>query len=69
MYSPLSSSLSFNETIRMAEVSGGSNKQVAGQVPAHASNGNGNGQEQEQEHGNKALALMVQPSIDYGEFD
>lgn len=58
--SPLSSSLSFNEVIKPPEV------EALNQQPAVS-------QEKQdtafQDTNNKALALMVQPSIDYGKFD
>lgn len=63
VHSPLSSSLSFNEVIRGPEVEGGLNQ--AGQVSG-PSNGAQVGNEQNYDHGNKAMALVMQPSVDYG---
>lgn len=58
--SPLSSSLSFNEVIKSPEV------EALNQQPAVSREKQGAGF---QDSNNKALALMVQPSIDYGKFN
>lgn len=63
VHSPLSSSLSFNEVIRGPEVEGGFNQ--AGQVPG-SNNGELVGDGKNYDRGNKAMALMMQPSVDYG---
>lgn len=68
MHSPLSSSMSFNETIRGPSEMNGGGPLFNQQSVSAASNGHGDEAGQNYDRGNKALALMMQPSIDYGKF-